>query len=94
MITIQDTMNSFEANFKHPNVSIYDEINEGVMTRSISSDKWEHALNRLRTISDLDCVCILWHHTNDSSYWLMRGEKHYIIRIIMNGRIVYQKPWA
>lgn len=85
-------MSSIESTFVHPDVDINEIIEIDPVIRTLRNTEWEYAIQRLESDSSLNAVCVLWRADQDS-YWLLRGANGFVMRVIKDDKVVYQRPY-
>jgi hypothetical protein len=75
----------------HPVVDINAEINLNVLCRTMNSSDWDYGVATLDQYPNMDNACIYWKHGDSESQWLMRGPNGYVMRIIKDNQVVYQR---
>jgi hypothetical protein len=86
-------MDAFLMNIPHPDVDINAEINLNVMCRTMNSRDWDYGVASLEHNPNQDRACIYWRQGDSESQWLMRGPNGFVMRIIKNNQVVYQRPF-
>ena len=80
-------------NIVHPDVDINAEISLNVLCRTMNSRDWEYGVQTLDNNPNVDRACIFWRADCSESQWLMRGPNGYVMRIIKDNQVVYQRPF-
>ena len=86
-------MSDIESTFVHPDVDVNEIIEIDPVIRTLGSNKWDYAIQRLESDPNLNAACVLYHYVDNSSYWLMRSTNGPVMRVMKRDQVVYQRPY-
>ena len=83
---------NIDETFVQPDVDPTLIIETHQMCRTMNNRDWEYGISALERNPNKNQACVYWRMDDTETQWVIRGPNGFVMRIIKNGEVIYQRP--